>query len=551
MSKRRTTFLAIVLIAGALSCLSATPVPVPPADGEKILHLLNRIGFGPRPGDIDRVRKIGIANYVAQQLHPEKINDNATDAKLASFASLNLDTPDILRRYPAAAEITRQLGLTKNARSVPTPSDPNLQNDPKARQQVNLYYRAHGLEPPQRLLQDLQGQKIVRAVDSERQLQEVMTDFWDNHFNIYWGKGADRWLTTDFEMHAIRPNALGKFKDLLMATAKSPAMLFYLDNYLSSSPNAGRPRPAFPRRFRPMPNPPQQAVNRKRGINENYARELMELHTLGVDGGYTQKDVQEVARAFTGWTIDKPKQDGRFIFREALHDSGEKLVLGHRIDAGGIKDGEEVIDLLARQPSTARFISTQLVRRFVSDDPPQSLVDRVSDVYLKTDGDIREMLRAIFTSPEFDAPATYRTKTRSPFELAVSAIRALGGDTDGSPRLAQEIARMGQPLYQCQPPTGYPDRAAEWTSSGSLVERLNFGVALSAGRIAGTSADLSRFAAEGGDSSAAVNEAILVLLGGDVSEQTRAVVENQVRSDSDPLTKAFALVLGSPEFQKK
>jgi uncharacterized protein (DUF1800 family) len=319
-------------------------------------------------------------------------------------------------------------------------------------------------EPPRRLLEELQTQKIIRAVHSERQLQEVMTDFWFNHFNVFWGKGADRWLTTDFEVNVIRPNAMGKFKDLLMATAKSPAMLFYLDNFQSTS---------------------------LRGINENYARELMELHTMGVEGGYTQKDVQEVARAFTGWSIEGPRKTGRFIFRPRVHEVGEKLVLGHRINAGGIRDGEMVIDILANHPSTARFIATKLVTRFVNDDPPESLVSRVAGVYKDTDGDIREMLRTIFTSPEFYSAESMKSKTKSPFELAVSAIRALNGSTDGSRVLAQMIARMGQPLYQCQPPTGFPDRASEWMSNGSIVERLNFAVALTANRIPGTTVSLN------------------------------------------------------------
>jgi uncharacterized protein (DUF1800 family) len=259
-----------------------------------------------------------------------------------------------------------------------------------------------------------------------------------------------------------------------MATAKSPAMLFYLDNHLSSAP-----APAARRVL-------EAITKRKPGINENYARELMELHTMGVDGGYTQKDVQEVARAFTGWSIDRPQQGGEFIFRPRMHDGAKKIVLGHHITAGGIEDGEEVIAILARHPSTARFISTKLVRRFVSDEPPESLVDKVAAVFKKTDGDIREMLRAIFTSQEFYAPEAIRAKTKSPFELAVSAIRSLDGSTDGSRQLSQMIARMGQPLYQYQPPTGYPDRGDHWMSDGSTLERLNFALTLAADRVPGT-----------------------------------------------------------------
>jgi len=436
-----------------------------------ITHLLNRIGFGPRPDDIERVQEAGIQKYLDQQLHPERIHDAAAEARLASIPSLTMRTPQLLESYPAVQKLARQFRIRQGD-----------ENKRDVRRQVLAYYEENGLNLPQRLLQELESQKIVRAAHSERQLQEVMTDFWFNHFNVFWSKNADRWLTTAYEMNAIRPNVLGKFKDLLMATAKSPAMLFYLDNFLSSS---------------------------LKGINENYARELMELHTLGVDGGYTQKDVQEVARAFTGWSIDGPQRNGEFMFRPRIHDDGEKIVLGHRINAGGIKDGEMVLEILARHPGTAHFISTKLVRRFVSDNPPEALVKRVADVFRKTDGDIREMMRTIVTSPEFNSAEAQGAKTKTPFEFAVSSIRVLDGSTDGSRQLAQAIARMGQPLYQCQPPTGFPDRADHWMSNGAVVERLNFAVALSANRIPGTT----------------------------------------VRIDDS--MKSIALKLGSPEFQKR
>ena len=341
------------------------------------------------------------------------------------------------------------------------------------------------LQRPQQLLQELISNRVVRGVYSERQLQEVMTDFWFNHFNMYWDKGADRWLTTDFEMNVIRPRVLGKFKDLLQATAQSPAMLFYLDNHLSSSPT-----PVAEAALRKRAN--NANAKRKPGINENYARELMELHTLGVDGGYTQKDVTEVARALTGWTLDQPRMNASFIFRPQMHDRGEKTVLGQRIPAnGGIQDGQRVIDILASHPSTARFISTKLVRRFVSDNPPQSLVDKVAATYTKTDGDIREMLRTIFYSEEFMSPASYGQKMKSPFEYAVSSIRALNGDTGGNQQIGRAIGQMGQPLYQYQAPTGFPDRAEDWMSDGALIARLNFAVSLTSGRIPETRINLN------------------------------------------------------------
>jgi uncharacterized protein (DUF1800 family) len=543
---------------------------------QKIIHLLNRTGYGPRPGDVQRVKQMGIEKYIEQQLHPERINDSAIEARLKGLNSLHMDIAQVHQKYPAPQSLARNLGLRRpdqaNQPDQPAPQPGDIAdelNKQENRQKLVAYYAEHGLKFPRELLQELQSQKIIRAVYSECQLQEVVADFWFNHFNIFWDKGADRWLTTDFEMNAIRPNVLGKFKDLVSATAKSPAMLFYLDNHLSASPDAQPPgRRISPRRPRLLallgiqfPNEPprQPAANQRRkpGINENYARELMELHTMGVDGGYTQKDVQEVARCFTGWTIDQPQQRGQFVFRDWMHDNGEKVVLGHKIPAGGgINDGEKVIDILVHHPSTAKFIATKLVRRFLSDHPPRSLVDRVAKVYTKTDGDIRQMLKAIFTSKEFYSPEAYRAKIKSPFELVVSAIRAFGGDTTGSPRLAQFIARMGQPLYQYQPPTGYPDRAEQWVNTGALLERLNFGLALSANRIAGTTIDLKRTTAglDGAPTVRLIDRAMATLLNDEVSAETRAVLEKQLnesKSAGAQTAQVFGLVLGSPEFQRR
>lgn len=384
-----------------------------------------------------------------------------------------MSVSDIYENYPDPQRLAKDLGIAN-----PKAGD----NAAAGRAKIQSYLMENKLLRPQQLLQELVSNKILRGVYSERQLQEVMTDFWFNHFNVYWDKGADRWLTTDFETNAIRPHVLGKFKDLLMATATSPAMLFYLDNHLSSVPAPAvlRARPA--------------AAKRKPGINENYARELMELHTLGVDGGYTQQDVTEVARAFTGWTIDQPRINASFIFRPAMHDRGEKLVLGHKLGQnGGMKDGEQVIEILARHPSTARFIATKLVRRFVADNPPQSLVDKVAATYSKTDGDIRQMLRTILFSEEFMSPEAVAKKVKTPFEYVVSAIRALGATTRGSQQLGRALAQMGQPIYQYQAPTGFPDRSDYWMSDGALVARLNFAVALASNRIPDTAASLGEF----------------------------------------------------------
>jgi uncharacterized protein (DUF1800 family) len=629
------TTVASLLAGGMPLAMADTQASAAFTAERQIIHLLNRIGYGPRPGDIERVNRIGLDKYIDQQLHPETTADMATEARLRGLESLQMTIAELSEKYPERGQVARQLGLRRPAGAMqdanPAESSlshntPQVGNSDASRmqqdehQQILAYYAEHGLNPPQKILQELQAQKVIRAVYSQRQLLEVMTDFWFNHFNVFWGKGDDKWLTTDFEMQAIRPYAMGKFQDLLLATAKSPAMLVYLDNFLSSSPDAKRPdrtgqNELFSRReqgFAPFrglssdqpedplgrtggfrremldADQPRQMVakdppKRRPGINENYARELMELHTMGVDGGYTQKDVQEVARCFTGWTIERPRRGGRFVFRAWMHDTGEKLVLAHKIPAGGgIEDGEAVINILAHHSSTARFISTKLVRRFVSDNPPPALVDRVARRYTQTDGDIREMLRTIFTSAEFYAPEAYRAKIKSPFELAASAIRALDGDTDGSPGLAQFVTKMGQALYRYQPPTGFPDRAEQWVNTGALLERLNFALALSTNRIPGTAVDPAR-AMAGIDPvqwERLLARAIDLLLHGDVSAQTRAILDRQSRENLPVLgalngeagthaetseatlgsaapaavpqvARVVGLVLGSPEFQRR
>jgi uncharacterized protein (DUF1800 family) len=481
---RRKTIRPIVLVLLLYWVSAVTPAAETLTEEQKITHVLNRLGFGARPGDVERVRKLGIQKYIEQQLRPESIADKRAEEEVAHLASLKMSREEIFQQYPDPQQLANELGMRGNNRQG-NPGD-TAATRAQTQQYIRQYMMNNDLGRPQQLLQELISNKILRGVYSERQLQEVMTDFWFNHFNIHWNKGADRWLTTDFETQAIRPHVLGKFKDLLLATAQSPAMLFYLDNHLSAVPN-----PQAERAIRRRNN---NAANRRMGINENYARELMELHTMGVDGGYTQKDVTEVARALTGWTIDQPRMNGTFIFRPAMHDRGEKVVLGQRIPAnGGIEDGLKVIDILVRHPSTARFISTKLVRRFVSDNPPESLVDKVAATYTRTDGDIREMLRTIFFSEEFMSPAAFGQKMKTPFEYVVSAIRALDGQTTANPPLGQAIAQMGQPLYQYQPPTGFPDRADYWMSDGALVARLNFAVTLASGRVPQTRVNIDGF----------------------------------------------------------
>ncbi|HKE02524.1 MAG TPA: DUF1800 domain-containing protein, partial [Blastocatellia bacterium] len=422
------------------------------------------------------------------------------------------------------------------------------------------------------------------------QLQEVMTDFWFNHFNVYAQKGADRILTASYERDAIRPHVFGKFEDLLKATAEHPAMLFYLDNWMSASPNVKMPARDDLRRMRREQrfggfggrfgnraqrpnnrmaiddnrqtlNQNAKVVKRARGLNENYAREIMELHTLGVDGGYTQKDVQEVARCFTGWTIRNPRAGGEFYFNPLMHDDGEKTVLGKKVSSGGgIKDGYTVIHMLATHPSTAKFVSTKLARKFVSDNPPQALLDRMSQTFLKTEGDIREVLRTMFASPEFFAVENYRAKIKTPFEMTVSAVRAIGAETNGNPQFHRWLAQMGEGLFMCQPPTGYPDMADRWVNTGALLERMNFALALSGNRLPGTRVDLQNLLAGVNltRQSEVVDHFVKLLLHGQVSPQTRATIDKSLNEQrlamadgKVDVAKVVGLVLGSPEFQRQ
>jgi uncharacterized protein (DUF1800 family) len=419
--------------------------------------------------------------------------------------------------------------------------------------------------------------KVTRAIYSERQLQQVMDDFWFNHFNVFAGKGEDRWYLTSYEREVIQPHALGKFKDLLTASAKSPAMLFYLDNFLSADPRAAQRLAAeramrqqarygrFGRPFPPRPPQGQQKKQNERGLNENYGRELMELHTLGVDGGYTQKDVTEVARCFTGWTIERPRQNPEFKFDERLHDPDPKFVLGKKIHAGGMKDGEEVIDLLVRNPSTAKFISTKLARRFVSDNPPPELVARMAHTFQESAGNIKAVMRTMIYSPEFWSREAYRAKIKTPFELVVSTARALGADVDMPLPLVGWVGRIGEPLYQCQPPTGYADKADTWVNTGALLNRLNFSLALAGNRMRGSRTDVgSLLGVEAtADAKAALERAVQVFLGGQAAPTTVETLEKQLDNPQvlqakldDPvkhvdLGVVAGLVLGAPEFQRR
>jgi uncharacterized protein (DUF1800 family) len=443
-----------------------------PAD-QQIIQALNRLTFGPRPGDALKVRAMGLDNWIDQQLHPEKIDDSAIEQFVGRYPAINRDQNDLLAQY-AQQQRERREGKRERADSmrVMTAAD-SMALRQQMQQRGNL---------TRQVITQLQSSRVARAVASERQLQEVMTDFWENHFSIYAQKGPpEAYYLTDFDRNVVRPRALGKFRDLLGAVAQSPAMLFYLDNARSMAESN---RPTLGRQQRQQRQQPQQ---RKRpGLNENYGRELLELHTLGVDGGYTQQDVINVARAFTGWTIKPPAQGGGFIFRPQVHDAGEKIVLGHKLAAGrGMEDAKDVLDILARSPVTARFISFKLARRFVSDSPSKALVDHAAQVYLRTDGDIREVLRAIITSPEFFSQQAFRSKVKSPFEVVVSAMRALNAAPDSTPRVALVIAFLGQPIFGHQAPNGWPETGASWMNTGAILNRINFGMAVAAGRLPG------------------------------------------------------------------
>jgi uncharacterized protein (DUF1800 family) len=394
--------------------------------------------------------------------------------------------------------------------------------------------------------------KLTRAIYSERQLEEQLTDFWFNHFNVFAAKGEDRYLLTHYENTTIRPHVLGHFRDLLGATAQDPAMLFYLDNFQSVDPKMQERNQAQMRRIaqRLTPEQQQQMANRpKRGLNENYARELMELHTLGVDGGYSQKDVTEVARCFTGWSIRTPRQDPEFVFQARAHDPEPKMVLGQKIDAGGQRDGEQVLDMLSKHPSTAKFISTKLAQRFVSDTPPPALVARMADTFLKSDGDLRAVMHTMIWSPEFWSKDTYRAKIKKPFELVASAARATNAQMELPLPLVQWTDRIGEPLYRCQPPTGYSDTADAWVNTGALLNRMNFALALTSNRLRGIKVDLNAVLGDPNE----LQSAVKVFLDGQLSPETRKGIEKQLAESKEanqPVNLA-GLVLGSPEFQRR
>ena len=522
----------------AKSVIARSDVRELPAD-QQVIQALNRLTFGAKPGDILKVRAMGVDKWIDQQLQPQKINDDAMNAFVHNYSALNANQEDLLKQYAVQQkerkEVKRERADTTKAMTADEVAQMRqLQQQGNSRRQV---------------VTELQSSRVARAVASERQLQEVMTDFWENHFNIYAAKGApEPYYLVDFDQNVIRPRALGKFRDILEAVAQSPAMLFYLDNARSMA-DSNRPtlrvqndatgaRALGRRRLgaigtmraeqqRQRQQQQQQQQRKRPGLNENYGRELLELHTLGVDGGYTQQDVINVARAFTGWTIKPPAQGGDFIFRPQVHDAGEKIVLGHKLAAGrGMEDAEDVLDILAKSPATAHYISFKLARRFVSDSPSKALVDHATQVYLQTDGDIREVLRSIITSPEFFSQQAFRSKVKSPFEVVVSAMRALNAAPDKTPRTAQVIAYLGQPIFGHQAPNGWPETGESWMNTGAILNRINFGMAAAAGRLPG--ADIRTLPALDTIGSAPrvkqVDAVVATILNGMVSPDTRAVL---------------------------
>ncbi len=700
---------------------------------KRAVHALNRLTFGPRPGEVQQVMAMGVDRWIDLQLHPEKISDNDIEARLKPFRSLRMSPKEIVEEFPdnrmvkqvmdgkrpmpsdparraiyqvqmarlqekldqreqarteqdqkegpqsaaapapaepsaaegaktaeelaaaasASPDATPGTGADSNsmnamngsnseaplvgapdnemAMASPTETNPTLEEESEARRREDRLYTdlkiqslidlppderykkvmamsadeqlafadslrgqgqefLGGMNPRQKetlmamnnpqavVVAELAQAKLIRAIYSERQLEEVMTDFWFNHFNVFVGKGPERLLLTSYEQDVIRPHALGRFEDLLVATAKSPAMLFYLDNWMSVGPNSMQALgpPARPVRYgpygRPRRFPPNPNARRKqnRGLNENYGRELLELHTLSVNGGYSQRDVTEVAKVFTGWTLEKPSEGMGFRYDPRMHEPGPKFVLGHRIKPKGEDEGREVLHMLATSPQTAHFISLKLAERFVSDDPPSALVDRMAKTFEKKKGDIREVLATMFHSPEFWAESSYRAKVKTPLEFVASAVRATGADVEDAMPLARQLNSMGMPLYGAQPPTGYSMKAETWVSSSALLNRMNFALALTAGKIRGVKVDTAQLAGSSPpplDATLELSTMEAKLLTADVSKETHDSIAAQIetpakngapeQSNKGPQNKPpdasmiAGLLLGSPEFQRR
>ncbi len=628
---------------------------------QQIIHALNRLTFGPRPGDVEAVRRVGLTKWMEFELHPEQIPENPVlSDKLKPLKTLDMSLADVIKEYTPeqqqpfmmamgflqlntllSDEQRRKVmnGTAEERTAVLKALDPDkrkqvlaalppnvvsftpefkeeaaqaqkmrqeeIQKENRRRNprlidlldsdQVNAArsgdreklaalfasldpdkrvvvasllpakslgqipeYRREGQfrrTPRQVASEDLKEAKIFRAVYSNRQLEEVLVDFWFNHFNVDIAKNVanvpnlGHLLIGSYERDAIRPHVFGQFKDLLLATARHPAMLYYLDNWESVSPESFKVGPYAPQRGFVnglanviIPTPFQRQAH---GLNENYGREVMELHTLGVNGGYTQHDVIEVARCFTGWTVRSP-ENPEFVFAPFSHDFGEKTVLGHKIPAGGgEQDGLQVIDILAHHPSTAKFISRELARRFVADDPPQALVNRMARTFTRTGGDLRAVLGTMFQSPEFFSEGAWQAKIKSPFEMVVSTVRALGGQVNDAWTLAEKVAEMGEPLYSKLDPNGYADTGEAWLSTAGIMARMNFPAALVSGQVPGVSLDSARW--NGAEEDAIARD----LLGHDASAQTLKAIETGLGDKKPPSSLIASLILSSPDFERR
>jgi uncharacterized protein (DUF1800 family) len=613
IAKNTVGLLALSMACLALPCAAsakshAAAKPAPLTKRERAEHALDRLTFGPRPGDVERVEKMGAERWIDEQLHPEKIDDASLGARLDALPAMRLSTEELIRRYPPLP-IIRQV----DAGRIAMPSDPverviysnalanyrerkekaqqtqvagsnfdqavnaaSLLRLPVAQRWTAVLAMQPGtvrplvqgmtgaerqqliagmtpeqkevllalVEPNRLVTEELQQEKLLRAVYSERQLDEVMTQFWSNHFNIYLRKNGEMpWYLANYERDVIRPHAMGKFEDLLVAVAHSPAMLVYLDNQQSIGPHSVAAMRASANAGQKKSAP---------GLNENYARELMELHTLGVNGGYTQQDVVEVAKVLTGWGTETKQQGYGFEFGFELngrrHEPGDKVVLGHTIQENGTGEhgegeGMEVLHLLAMSPATARFLSTKLATEFVSDTPSKSLVDRMTKTYLKTHGEIGQVLRTMFHSPEFWSRDAYRAKLKTPLEFVVSSLRATDADVENATALAASLDRLGMPLYGVQQPNGYSLKADPWLGAEALLARMNFALALTANRLPGVSVATAQ-----GTESAEQSEMQLeeTLLDGRVAAHTHEVVLQQMESAQATPVAAAAFAKGRP-----
>jgi uncharacterized protein (DUF1800 family) len=511
---------------------SASRFPLSSADSALIV--LDRLAYGPRPGDVGRVASMGVMRWVDRQLDPGR--DRVREQLESEFNILKIDRQEMAREF---VEV-------RDARRIAKQDSLSRANDPMVRD-----FR--------RQAEEFQELAAARAVTADSQLEEVLSDFWINHFNVFLGKNQDRFLLPSYVEDTIRPRVLGKFEDLLIATAESPAMMVYLDNTLSVAKGAVPPEleRAEMRRMRGYAPRADSAIARIKahmstGINENYARELFELHTLGVDGGYTQKDVQEAARILTGWGIEAPAKGGGFTFRDWAHDRGEKTVLGVRFPAGhGHDEGVKLLRMLAHHPATMLHVTTQLCQRLVGDDPPAATVEAGVAAWKKSDGSIREVVRAIVASPEFWSAARARSKFKTPLEFVVSSVRAVDGTVGSDPGPAYAIARLGEPLYEQPVPTGYAENGTAWTNSAALFQRMNLAVALAAGKMPGVTVDLDPLVPVSSNPDELIDRVDRTLLAGVMSPHAKEVIRKQVTGLKPPQARALAvgLGLGGPDFQ--